>query len=175
MKKRNRAPRPSRRARTHAGFSLIELLIAITIIGIMAAVAVPGLLRYLKTGRETAAVQTLRNIHNSQATFQGIRGRFATLKELSDDDLLEKSYASGQPVNGYIYKDSDVSADTYCVHADRTSDSTGNRDFNITERGTVNYVESKTKGTVARGEGVPLATTGTGAEQPAGDQPPKAQ
>ena len=171
MKKRNRAARACRRAGAQAGFSLIELLIAITIIGIMAAVAVPGLLRYLKTSRETAAIQTLRNIHNSQAQFQAIRGRFATLKELSDDDLLEKSYASGQPVNGFLYKDSDISADTYCVHADRTTDTSANRDFNITERGNIHYIESKTKGTVARGEGTELATTGTSAQQPAGDAP----
>jgi prepilin-type N-terminal cleavage/methylation domain-containing protein len=153
MKKR----RASRRAQ--AGFSLIELLIAITIIGIMAAVAVPSLLRYLKTGRETAAVQSLKNIHNSQATFQGLRGRFATLKELADNELLDKGYANGTPVNGYIYKDSDVSPDTYCIHADRASDSTANRDFNITERGTIYYIESPSKGTVERGAGTPLSTT----------------
>lgn len=151
--------RKRRARRGEAGFSLIELLIAITIIGIMAAVAVPSLLRYLKTGRETAAIQSLKNIHNSQAQFQALRGRFATLKELVDDDLLDKGYASGQPINGYIYKDSDVTADTYCVHADRASDSTANRDFNITERGIVYYIESPTKGTVARGEGTPISTT----------------
>ena len=158
MKRRHASRRPQ------AGFSLIELFIAITIIGIMAAVAIPNLLRYIKSSRETAAIETLQNIHKSQAQFNAVRGRFATLKELTDDDLLEKSYASGQPVNGYIYKDSDVTADTYCVHADRQADSTANRDFNVTERGVVNYVESKTKGTIARGEGTPLATTGTGGE-----------
>jgi type II secretory pathway pseudopilin PulG len=151
-------------------------LIAITIIGIMAAVAVPGLLSYLKTGRETAATSTLKNIHNSQAQYQAVRGKFGTLKELADNDLLEKSYASGQPINGYTYTDSDISADTYCVHADRVSDSTANRDFNITERGIVNYVESKSKGTVARGEGVPLATTtasGGGASSGGDAKPPQ--
>jgi prepilin-type N-terminal cleavage/methylation domain-containing protein len=158
------------RLRAQAGFSLIELLIAITIIGIMAAVAVPGLLSYLKTGRETAAISTLKNIHNSESQFQAVRGRFGTLKELADNDLLEKSYASGQPINGYLYTDSDISPDTYCVHADRVSDSTANRDFNISERGIVSYVESKTKGTVARGEGVPLATTSAGTSSSSGGE-----
>jgi len=153
MKKR----RASRRAQ--AGFSLIELLIAITIIGIMAAVAVPSLLRYLKTGRETAAIQSLREIHNSQATYQALRGRFATLKELVDNELLDKGYAAGTAINGYVYKDSDVTPDTYCVHADRASDSTANRDFNITERGIVHYIESPSKGTVERGSGTPISTS----------------
>ena len=68
-----------------------------------------------------------------------------------------------------VYKDSDVTPDTYCVHADRASDSTANRDFNITERGIVHYIESPSKGTVERGAGTPISTAeaagGGGAEK----------
>jgi type IV pilus assembly protein PilA len=51
------------------GFSLIELLIVVAIILIMAAIAVPNLLRSRMAANQAAAVSTLRNINNSQATF----------------------------------------------------------------------------------------------------------
>jgi hypothetical protein len=61
------------------------------------------------------------------------------------------------------------------VHADRQNDGTANRDFNISEDGVVTYKESKTKGTVARGEGIPLTgetgSSGSGGEKP--DAAPK--
>jgi type IV pilus assembly protein PilA len=51
------------------GFSLIELLIVVAIILIIAAIAVPNLLRSRMAANQAAAVATLRNINNSQATF----------------------------------------------------------------------------------------------------------
>ncbi len=51
------------------GFSLIELLIVVAIILIIAAIAIPNLLRAKATANETAAVAVLRNINNSQATY----------------------------------------------------------------------------------------------------------
>jgi len=157
--------------RMEAGFSLIELLIAITIIGIMAAVAIPNLLSYLRKGRETAAISSLKTVHQAQTQYQSNRGRFGALKELAAEGILDKQYASGQPINGYIYTDSDVTPDTYTVHADRQNDGTATRDFNITEEGVVFYKESKTKGTVARGEGSAYSST----EVKAADQAPAAQ
>jgi type IV pilus assembly protein PilA len=51
------------------GFSLIELLIVVAIILIIAAIAIPNLLRSRMAANQAAAVATLRNINNSQATY----------------------------------------------------------------------------------------------------------
>lgn len=51
------------------GFSLIELLIVVAIILIIAAIAIPNLLRSRMSANQAAAVSTLRNINNSQAAY----------------------------------------------------------------------------------------------------------
>lgn len=51
------------------GFSLIELLIVVAIILIIAAIAIPNLLRSRIAANESAAVGTIRTINTSQVTF----------------------------------------------------------------------------------------------------------
>jgi prepilin-type N-terminal cleavage/methylation domain-containing protein len=88
------------------GFSLIELMIVIAIIGILIGVGVVGYRTAIKAANEAAAVKTLRSIAEQQLLYFNAhqRSSFGTFEEMRKENLLDSRFDGSTPiVDGYVY------------------------------------------------------------------------
>lgn len=85
--------------RKQKGFSLIELLIVVAIILIIAAIAIPNLIRAKMSANEAAAVATIRTINTAEIVYSSTYNTttvFGTLAQLSDN-ATPATCAAGAP------------------------------------------------------------------------------
>jgi len=88
------------------GFSLLELLIVIVIIGILVFIAVPYLIESKRSAESVAAQSTLRNIAAAEVAYTAKTSprSFAPLATLAQLSLLDGRFSSGTAAfDGYVF------------------------------------------------------------------------
>jgi len=85
--------------KSEKGFTLIELMIVVAVIAIIAAIAIPNLLRSRMSANEAAAIGALRTISNAEVQFQSAGILDADADNVGDFALLGPATAVGTLAN----------------------------------------------------------------------------
>jgi type IV pilus assembly protein PilA len=84
------------------GFSLIELLIVVAIILIIAAIAIPNLLRARRSANEGSATASMRTVGSGELLYRSTNGNFTNLAGLAADSIIDNVLGSGTK-SGYAF------------------------------------------------------------------------
>ena len=129
-----------------AGFSLLEILIVIALMGIIASMAVRNLVQSRKAANEMMMIGTLRTVGGSQVTYQGIHQLYGTLPALEamgpiDQTIVDAMGASSVGKSGYWFSEEVPTPTSFAIMVAPQTTRSGDRCYGAFEDGVI-YVKS---------------------------------
>ena len=159
--------------RTERGFTLVEIMIVVAIIALLAAIAIPNVLRGRTTANESAAIGNARALMSSLEMFRSVNNAYplgtagtwlANMYTTPDPDFGPPSFAHAMDgtvcpsgvasscVQGYRYTYASAAGTTYQLLAiPDTQGTTGTRSFFLNESGVIRHCQGPPVGTILNG------------------------
>lgn len=97
------------------GFTLIELMIVVVIIGILAAIAIPKFSSVKDQAEQVACRSNLRSLGSAEAMYYGTYNVYGTVAELNDSDIMGNASAITCPTSDLGYATTTATSTTYII------------------------------------------------------------
>jgi len=125
-----------------SAFTLIEMMIVVAVIAIIAAIALPNLLRSRLQANESSAIQDLRVIGSAEITYYSAHSRFGNFAELTATipEFINAGWVEGREKSGYIFSLPVADESNFeCYATPISPGDTGHRYFRTDASGSIRF------------------------------------